>query len=113
MPEWWIERGIGETRAALIDDDTIVEARIEIEGLARAGSVVAGVELSDHLQQRRRAYIEYRFRHRVIAGVHRITGHGQHVANPQHPRGEQIRLQRHAISIPAGQLQDRLQPLAH
>lgn len=38
MPEWLIERGIGETRAALIEDGEIVEARIHIEGLARAGS---------------------------------------------------------------------------
>ena len=38
MPEWWIERGIGESRAALVDDGAIVEARIELEGVARAGS---------------------------------------------------------------------------
>ena len=41
MPEWWIECGIGETRAALIDNGEIVEARIEIEGLMSAGSVIA------------------------------------------------------------------------
>ncbi|MBV9528644.1 ribonuclease [Sphingomonas sp.] len=40
MPEWWIERGIGETRFALIDGGDIVEARIELEGLARAGTVI-------------------------------------------------------------------------
>jgi ribonuclease G len=40
LPEWWIERGIGETRAALIEDGEIVEARIELEGLVRAGSVI-------------------------------------------------------------------------
>lgn len=41
MPEWLIERGIGETRAALIDQGEIVEARIELEGIAAAGSVIA------------------------------------------------------------------------
>lgn len=42
MPEWWIERGIGEARAVLVDGDAILEARIELEGTARAGSIVSG-----------------------------------------------------------------------
>jgi hypothetical protein len=41
LPDWLIERGIGETRAALVEDGTIVEARIELDGVERAGSVVA------------------------------------------------------------------------
>jgi ribonuclease G len=41
LPEWLIERGIGETRFALIEHGKIIEARIEIDGLARAGSVLA------------------------------------------------------------------------
>lgn len=40
MPEWLIERGIGETRAALVQSGEIIEARIELEGVARAGSIV-------------------------------------------------------------------------
>lgn len=42
MPEWLHERGIGEIRAALVEGDTIIEARVLLEsgGLA-AGSVVA------------------------------------------------------------------------
>jgi ribonuclease G len=39
LPEWLIERGIGETRAALIDGDEIVEARVRREGIAPAGTV--------------------------------------------------------------------------
>lgn len=39
-PEWVIERGIGETRAALVKDGEIVEARIELDGIVRAGSVI-------------------------------------------------------------------------
>ena len=41
MPEWLIERGIGETRMALIEDGDIIEARIELDGIRRAGSVVS------------------------------------------------------------------------
>jgi hypothetical protein len=37
-----IERGIGETRAALVEGDEIVEARIELEGAVRAGTVLRG-----------------------------------------------------------------------
>ena len=38
MPEWWIERGIGETRFALVDADRIVEARILLDGVVPAGT---------------------------------------------------------------------------
>jgi ribonuclease G len=41
LPEWLIERGIGETRAALVDRGEIIEARIELEGAVPAGSIVA------------------------------------------------------------------------
>jgi hypothetical protein len=40
MPEWFVERGIGENRLALIDGGTIVAARIEPEGMVACGSVV-------------------------------------------------------------------------
>lgn len=40
MPEWLIERGIGETRAVLIDDGRIAEARVVLEGSPPAGSVL-------------------------------------------------------------------------
>jgi hypothetical protein len=41
LPEWLIERGIGETRAALIEGGEIVEARIDLDGTVRAASVIA------------------------------------------------------------------------
>jgi hypothetical protein len=41
LPEWLIECGIGETRAALVEHDEIVEARIELDGSVPAGSVIA------------------------------------------------------------------------
>lgn len=39
-PEWLIERGIGETRAALVENGEIVEARVELDGIVPAGSVI-------------------------------------------------------------------------
>lgn len=41
MAEWLIEDGIGETRAALVDGGSIVEAAIELPGGLRAGTVAA------------------------------------------------------------------------
>ena len=38
LPEWLIERGIGETRAALVENGEIFEARIHLEGVPRAGT---------------------------------------------------------------------------
>lgn len=40
MPDWLIERGIGETRAALVEDGRIIEARIKREGVIPAGTVL-------------------------------------------------------------------------
>lgn len=40
MPEWLIEHGIGETRAALVSEGHILEARIELAGVAPAGSIL-------------------------------------------------------------------------
>ena len=40
MPEWVIEVGIGETRAALVDDGEIVEARVRREGVIAAGTIL-------------------------------------------------------------------------
>jgi hypothetical protein len=40
LPEWVIEEGIGETRAALTDGDEILEARVRREGVIAAGAVL-------------------------------------------------------------------------
>lgn len=40
MPEWLVERGIGESRAALVDNGDIIAARIELEGAIPAGTVI-------------------------------------------------------------------------
>lgn len=40
MPEWVYERGIGETRFALLDGDQILAARILPDGLLHAGELV-------------------------------------------------------------------------
>jgi len=41
-PQWLIERGIGETRAVLVENGRIVEARIMREGVIPAGTVLPG-----------------------------------------------------------------------
>ena len=41
MPDWLIERGIGETRAALVEDRRIIEARLLREDVIPAGTVLA------------------------------------------------------------------------
>ena len=40
MPEWIVEEGIGETRAALIENDEIIEARVRREGITPGGTVL-------------------------------------------------------------------------
>ncbi len=40
MPDWIVEVGIGETRAVLVEGARIVEARIELEGVVPAGTVI-------------------------------------------------------------------------
>jgi len=40
LPEWLVEKGIGETRAALVDGGHIVEARIELDGMIPAGTIL-------------------------------------------------------------------------
>lgn len=65
LPEWLIERGIGETRCALIESGEIVEARIEIEGFITAGSIIAA-----RLKQAARSTIA------VAAGVEYLLPRG-------------------------------------
>jgi len=40
LPEWLSERGIGETRAALIEDGEILEARVRRDGVIAAGTIL-------------------------------------------------------------------------
>jgi ribonuclease G len=40
LPEWLIERGIGETRAVLVEGGRIIEARIMREGVVTTGTVL-------------------------------------------------------------------------
>lgn len=40
MPEWLIEQGIGEVRAALVEDGEIVEARVRRDAVVPAGTVL-------------------------------------------------------------------------
>jgi hypothetical protein len=40
LPEWIVEEGIGETRAALIENGEIIEARVRREGVTPAGTIL-------------------------------------------------------------------------
>ena len=40
MPEWLVEEGIGETRAALVENGEIIEARVRREGVTPAGTIL-------------------------------------------------------------------------
>jgi hypothetical protein len=40
LPEWLIESGIGETRAALVEDGEILEARVLRDGVIPAGTIL-------------------------------------------------------------------------
>jgi len=40
LPEWLIEDGIGETRAALVENGEIVEARVRRDGVTPAGTIL-------------------------------------------------------------------------
>jgi ribonuclease G len=40
LAEWLVEKGIGETRAALVEDGRIIEARIELDGTVAAGTIL-------------------------------------------------------------------------
>jgi ribonuclease G len=40
LPEWLVERGIGEIRAALLEHGEIIEARVELDGSVPAGSII-------------------------------------------------------------------------
>ena len=70
MAEWLVERGIGETRAALVEDGAIVEARIELDGHAPAGTVIAA-RLVDIGTNGRNAIASRRGRHRISAAARR------------------------------------------
>lgn len=40
LPEWLIERGIGETRYALVEDGDVIEARVRRDGVIPAGTIL-------------------------------------------------------------------------
>ncbi|RIA36864.1 hypothetical protein DFR49_4155 [Hephaestia caeni] len=49
MAEWLYEAGIGETRAALVEGGTIVEARIELDGNLAVGTIAEARRRGDHV----------------------------------------------------------------
>jgi hypothetical protein len=55
LPEWLVERGIGETRAALVADGEIVEARVELDGAAATPSQLPPMGVSICCRRARQA----------------------------------------------------------
>lgn len=75
MPRWIVERGIGETRAALIDGDTILEACIEPDDSLRAGSVLAA-RLVKRLPQRNEGIVAWDGGEAMLAPLPRALPEG-------------------------------------
>ena len=76
MPEWLIERGIGETRALLIEADRVMAARLHVDGDLVAGSIHRG-RLAETAKGTRRGTVRLASGHDVL--VERVpagTAHG-------------------------------------
>jgi hypothetical protein len=56
LPEWLFEEGIGENRAVLVEDGSILEAAIELPDDVRVSSVIAG-RLRDITVPRQRGWV--------------------------------------------------------
>jgi ribonuclease G len=99
LPEWLVERGIGETRSALVEGGEIVGARIELDGLVRVGSIVAA-RLLDIGQGGRNAIAEDQ------AGAEYLLPRGA----PGVPQGAALAIEVTREAIPGAELWKR--PLA-
>lgn len=75
MPRWIVERGIGETRAALVDGDSILEACIEPDDSLRAGTVLAA-RLAKRLTQRNEGVVVWDGGEAMLAPLPRATPEG-------------------------------------
>ncbi|MFV0624027.1 ribonuclease [Sphingomonas sp. ac-8] len=75
MPRWIVERGIGETRAALVDGDTILEACIEPDDGLRAGTVLAA-RLVKRLPQRNEGIVAWDGGEAMLAPLPRALPEG-------------------------------------
>lgn len=72
MAEWIVEHGIGETRAALVADGTILEAQVELPDGMRAGTI-AGARLTQIIAAGR-------------VGVVALDGGGEAMLQPVPPK---------------------------
>ena len=69
--------------------------------------VMPPLESGDRLQQLHRVEVEDRARLGVVAEARVVTREEQQVFDPQRRGAEQVGLQRQAVAVAAGQLQDR------
>jgi hypothetical protein len=75
MPRWIVDRGIGETRAALVDGETILEACIESDDSLRAGTVLAA-RLAKRLTQRNEGIVVWDGGEAMLAPLPRALPEG-------------------------------------
>ena len=95
MPEWLIERGIGESRAVRIEDGEIAESRVSLDEIVPAGTVLEG-----------------RLREVGVPAIVEAdeTGYLLPAGAPGIPQGSQLRIEVTRERIPGGEAWKR--PLA-
>ena len=96
--------GLGKQRAA----DEEIGAAGELDVV----HVEPGVHLARDLDELRRVQVEDALRLGMIPAARIVPGHDQYVLQPQRPRGEQVTLERQAVPVTTGLLEDGLAPVA-
>ncbi len=96
MTKWLYEAGIGESRAALVEDDRIIEARIKVEGRGVGADTVTDARLVDILIAGRRGVARTASGEDILVepllgnwcegGTVRIEVTREAIAEPGHPK---------------------------
>ncbi len=79
---------------------------------APGGKLILVAQVARHSGERGRVDVEHRFGFRLVAGLGVVAGQAEQVADVGGRRPHQLRLQRDAVAIAAGELEYRLDALA-
>src|SRR5262249_15853451 len=93
---WRVDRRVGGTEE---------EARVACD-LAPGGKLALVAQLARHGRQRGRIDVEHRLGLRLVAGLRVVTGEAQEVVHATGGGAHEIGLQRNAVAIAAGELED-------